>query len=186
MYQNNLGNYRTKETLFGMFYHSCLGKIILLLLFLGLLSVIAFFTRPDEKTVRAEMDDNIRQCIMSPDSLHNDWMDDAVANIGYIFTTADSTVDHELLRNFQKYNRLEYYEHPLYSTMYVYNNFHIEGIRCGIGVLGLVIPTVNFNDLILREGPIRKDYNHPLIEVNTDEYLGSNPDPIFHGEYDNQ
>ncbi len=186
MYQNNRGSYRTNETLFGMFYHSCLGKIIILLAVLGALSVIAHFTRPSEKRMRAEMNDNIRQCIESPDSLHTDWMDDAVANIGYMFTTADSTVDTELMRNFNKYNRLEYYRHWTFSSMYVFNNFNLEGARCGIGIFGLVIPTINFNDLILREGPVRKDYDKPLIEVNSDEYLGSNPDPVFHGEYDNQ
>ncbi len=53
----------------------------------------------------------------------------------------------------------------------------MEGIRVGIGIFGIVIPTVTFSDMILRVGPVRKDYNQKIIR-NTydDEDLGNNPD----------
>ena len=185
MYQSDRGSYRTHENLFSMFYHTCLGKLVILAAILGVLAVIAHLTRPSEQKMRAEMLDNIRQCIESPDSLHTDAIDDAVANLGYIFTNADSVVDVALLNNFKKYNRLEFYDRWLYTSMHVFNNFHSDGIRCGVGIFGLVIPTVNFNDLLLRVGPVRKDYNQPIIEYSEDEYFGTTPDLIFHeGDYE--
>ena len=185
MYQSDRGSYRTQQSVWSMFFHSCMGRITILALVMGVLSIIAILTRPSEEYMRTEMIDNIRQCIESPDSIHTDWIDDAVANIGYIFTEAGPNVDKELLLNFNKYNRMEYFDHTLYSSMRIINNFRPEGIRAGIGVFGIVIPTVNFNDLLLRVGPVRKDYNHPLIEdVGDEEYFGTTPDLIFHeGDY---
>jgi hypothetical protein len=183
MYQSDRGGYRKKESVFGMFWHSCLGKIIVTGTVLVILMVIAYVTCPSEKYMREEMIDDIRQCIERPDSIQTDWIDDAIANVGYIFTEADSTVNVELLNNFKRNNRLVYYNHSLFSTMYVYNNFRIDGIRCGIGIFGLVIPTINFNDLLLREGPMRDDYNKHPTEVDTDNYyFGETPDLIFKEE----
>ena len=117
--------------------------------------------------MREEMIDDIRQCIERPDSIQTDRIDDAIANVGYIFTEADSTVNVELLNNFKRNNRLVYYNHS----------------RCGIGIFGLVIPTINFNDLLLREGPMRDDYNKHPTEVDTDNYyFGETPDLIFKEE----
>jgi hypothetical protein len=180
MAQNQRGDYRKHETLFGEFRHSCLGRLIITCGILGILALIAWITNPSEQTMRQEMDDNIRQWIQENDSLNNDWIDDAVLNTGFIFTAADSvnTPEQEkLLEQFDKHNRLEYFNHDLFSTMHIYNSFHIEGKRCGIGFFGIVIPTVNFNDFLLREGPMRKDYNQPIIRnTGEEEYFGENPD----------
>jgi hypothetical protein len=130
--------------------------------------------------MKEEMIDNVRQCIESPDSIHTDWIDDAVANVGYIFTEAGPNVNKDMLDNFNKYNRMVYYNHGIYSSMRIYNNFHVEGIRCGIGIFGMIIPTINFNDLLLRVGPVRRDYNQPIApDMGDDEYFGSTPDLIF-------
>ena len=180
MYQSDRGSYRTQESLVSLFFHSCMGKFVILLVVLALLALIAFLTRPSEQRMREEMTDNIRQCIESPDSIHTDWIDDAVANVGYVFTEAGPEVNKKLLDNFNKHNQMVYYDRGLYSSLHVYNNFHPEGIRCGLGVFGIVIPTVNFNDLLLREGPVRKDYNQPIVpEAGEDDYFGSTPDLIF-------
>ncbi len=178
MYQSDRGSYRTKETIAGMFLHSCLGKIVIAGVILGVLTVVAFVTCPTEQTMREKMVDNVRQCIESRDSINTDWLDDALANIGYIFTEAGPDVNTELLDNFNRYNRMTYYNHGVYASMHIYNNFHVEGIRAGIGIFGIVIPTINFNNLILRDGPVRsKDYNQPIIEYQgEDEYFGNNPD----------
>jgi hypothetical protein len=61
--------------------------------------------------------------------------------------------------------------------MYIYNSFYIEGKRCGWGIFGLVIPTVNFNDFLLRMGPGFKEYKRPEPDFDdSPEYLGENPD----------
>ena len=107
MYQSNRGDYRTKETFLGMLWNSCLGKAVILLILLGIPAVIAMLTRPSEEYMRDEMIDNIRQCIERPDSLRTDVMDDAINNLTYIFTQADTVVNTDLLASFKRYNRLE-------------------------------------------------------------------------------
>lgn len=167
MQQTNRGNYRTKETLAQQFWHSCFGKLTILAGIIAVLFVIGHLTIPDEETMMAEMDDNIRQCIEANDSIKNDWIDDAVNNIGYIFTTADSIPHQEILDNFNKYNKLEYYRHSFYATTLLHNNFKPEGIRVGIGIFGVVIPTVNFNDFLFRLGPMHKGYDQKVIFQST-------------------
>jgi hypothetical protein len=183
MYQSDRGEYRKKESIISMFYHSCLGKAIIFLVILCILAIVAYVSCPSERKMREEMTDDIRQCIERPDSIHTDWIDDAIANVGYIFTTADSVVDKEMWAAFNRYNRLEYYSHGIFSTMHVFNSFHVEGIRCGVGIFGVVIPTINFNDLVLRVGTVRGNYNYkPIEDVGDSEYFGETPDLIFREE----
>ena len=163
MQQTDRGSYRTQETLGSQFLNSCLGKLFIMGAFVGVLLVIALFTVPDEETMMAEMDDNIRQCIEANDSIKTDWIDDAVNNIGYIFTEADSIHDQELIDNFNKYNKLEYYKHTFYATTLLHNNYKPEGIRAGVGIFGIVIPTVNFNDFLFRLGPMHRGYDQKPV-----------------------
>ena len=184
---NERDSYRTHQSIFSQFTHSCLGRIIILAVIMAILSLIAMITRPSEEKMREEMTDNIRECIEARDSLHTDWIDDAINNIGYVFTVADTTAyGDEMMESFFDHNQIEYYNHTLFSTTRLYNSFQVQGVLCGIGVFGLVIPTVNFNDFILRTGPLRKDYNQPVIHnyVGEDTYMGENPDlgGAFHYE----
>ena len=178
MDQTYKGNYRTKETLTQQFYHSCLGKLVILAAIIGVLLFIAHLTIPDEETMMAEMDDNVRQCIEANDSIKTDWIDDAVNNVGYIFTTADSIPNQEIINNFYKYNEMEYYRHTFYATTLLHNNYKPEGIRIGIGVFGIVIPTVNFNDFLFRLGPMHKGYDQKVIRrvIIGGESFGSDPE----------
>lgn len=181
MKQTDRGSYRTDESVSGMFYHSCLGKLIILGLFVAFILFLANQTVPDEETMMNETTDNIYQCIAANDSIQRDWIDDAVSNVGNIFTQADSLPDESTLKNFYKYNRLEYHRHPFYATVLLFNNFRPNGVRAGVGLFGTVIPTVNFSDFLLRIGPIHKGYNQKLIEgprMNRvdQEYFGENPD----------
>ncbi|MBR1688078.1 MAG: hypothetical protein IJ710_06030 [Prevotella sp.] len=178
MYQPDRGTYK-KQSFLQMFYHSCLGKFIILLAFIVLLLVVAHVTVPSEEKMRTEMADDIRECIQENDSIQGDKLDDAVGNFFRIFTTADTTAnDRELLDAFYKYNRIEIFRHGLYATARIHNNYRPEGTRVGFGIFGIVIPTVNFNDLLMRVGPLRKDYNQRLIKTTygNDEYFGENPD----------
>ena len=72
---------------------------------------------------------------------------------------------------------MEIYHHPLYSTAYIFNNMHPEGVRIGVGVYGLVVPTLTFHDLLLDEGPMHKGYNQKIIRTGVipDNDLGTNP-----------
>jgi len=180
MQQSDRGSYRKRDSLFKEFRQSCLGRLIISVAILAILSLVAWLTKPSEETMRKEMGDNILEWIQQNDSLNTDWIDDAVSNAGFTFTKADTvlTPEHkEMMAQFDKHNRLEYRDHTLFATMVIYNSFHIEGKRCGVGLFGLVIPTVNFNDFLLREGPMRKEYNQPIIKnVGDDEYFGENPD----------
>lgn len=178
MDQTDRGSYRKKDSVSKQFTRSCLGRAIIGAVVLVILLIIAFLTCPTEQEMRAEMNDNIRQCIEENDSIDTDWIDDAVNNVAFAFTTSDSmAVDQKDMELFNKYNTLEYFNHTFFSTMWIYNSFHIQGKRCGYGFFGLVLPTVNFSDFLIREGPLRKDYNQPIpTNYGDEEYFGENPD----------
>ena len=125
----------------------------------------------------AETNDNIRQCIEENDSLTIDGLDAMLNNIGYMFSEADTTKTTDVMDEFNKYNRMEYYDNVVFSTIRLSNNYRIEGVRCAIGIFGMVIPTANYSDFLLRVGPVRKDYNQPIIpQTGDEEYFGENPD----------
>lgn len=167
MQQNGRGSYKTRESMISQLWHSCFGKLIALAGVAIVMIAVGHFTIPDEETMMAEMDDNIRQCIEANDSIKNDWIDDAINNVGYIFTTADSITDQELIDNFNKCNELKYYRHSFYATTLLHSNFKPEGVRVGIGIFGIVIPTVNFNDFIFSIGPMHKGYEQDIIQGTT-------------------
>ena len=64
------------------------------------------------------------------------------------------------------------------------NTLTSEQVCCGIGIFGLVIPTDNFNRFLPREGPMRKEYNEPLIQQSRqdEEYYGETNVDIFRYE----
>ena len=110
--------------------------------------------------MRAEMEDNIMQCMEENDSIKGDVIDDYVHNLGFIFSQADSTkVDEEVRKAYHMYNRLEVYRHALYATAYLHNNLHPGGVRVGFGFFGLVLPTVLYEDILLDVGPVHKGYD---------------------------
>lgn len=177
MEQDNRNSYRTKQSLPQEFYHSCLGKIIILLVFLFVLFVIAVITVPSDKKMETEMLDNIRECIQQNDSIKGDAIDDAVANFSRIFTEADTTFDDkEAMEAFHKYNKLEIYRHSFYTTARLRNNLSAEGIRVGVGIFNLVIPTIKYSDIILFVSTIKNYNKERLIDPTPqDEYVGENP-----------
>ena len=183
MHQTDRGSYRKNESVFKQFRRSCLGKVVISAVVMVIILIIAWLTNPSDKKMRAEMLDNIRQSIESRDSIEADWMDVFVSNIGHTFTHADSLPNKERLDLFNKFNRLEYYHHTFFSTMYVFSTLTSEYERCGIGIFGLVIPTVNFNKFLPREGPMRSEYNQPLIQGGeNEEYFGETHVDVFRYE----
>ena len=91
MDQFNRDTYK-KETLFQEFYHSCLGKIIILAVILLILFVVGVMTVPSDKMVVRETMDNIHQCLQDNDSINNDELDEDFANISRTFSEADTTL----------------------------------------------------------------------------------------------
>lgn len=160
------------------FFHSCLGKVVILAIIMLIMAIIAIMSVPSyEKTMR-ESEDNIRQCLQDNDSIKGDLIDEIVMNVGRTFSEADSTLDNkELLEACWAHNKLEIYRHTLYSTARVRNTTHPQGIRVGIGIFGKIFSTVCYSDLVLNLGPIRKKYNQRLIQdvVIPDNYIGDNP-----------
>ena len=172
MYQTDRGNYKTKES----FSRSCLGRLIILGGIFIVLLIIAWLTVPSEQKMLEEMTDNVIQCINANDSIKGDGLDDAVNNIGFTFTHATEPVDDDTWSNYEKFNRLEYYKHTFFATTHIYNNFKAEGIRCGIGIFGIVIPTIKYSDIVLHSGPMHKGYNKKIGgQPANNEYYGSNP-----------
>ena len=178
MDQSNYGGYRKQETPFQSFYHSCLGKIIILAGILVVLFIIAIMTKPTRDEMEKEMVDNILQCIEANDSIRGDKIDDHVNNFAHVFSKADtSKINKDLRTSLNKNNRLETYNHTGFRTAYIFNNVHPEGVRIGYGLFGIVYPTITYEDLLLNVGPMQKKYNDGVIRstiINSHD-MGTNP-----------
>ena len=165
-----------KETLFQQFYHSCLGKVIILGVVILLLFVIGMMTVPSTEKMKQSTMDNIHQCLQENDSTRNDDLDEFFCNINRTLSTADTTLTNkEIYKAFKSFNKLEVYQHSSFATAYLRSNLHPQGVRVGIGVFGFVISTVRYSDLVLDLGPTRGDYNQQLIQEVVVPDLGESP-----------
>ena len=178
MYQTENTNFKTNQSFTQEFTRSCLGRIIIAGVILLVAMFVAYFTAPKEADMNLEMTDNIMQCLEVNTDNKGDVVDDIVHDLAFIFTTADTTmIPKDLLETYYKHNRLESYRHTFFSTTYIHNNMHPEGTRVGIGVFGLIIPTVLYKDILLDVGPIHKGYEQKLNQqvIIPDDDLGENP-----------
>ena len=178
MDQTSNGNFKKNESPIQAFYHSCLGKIAILIGILILLFIVAIMTKPTQEEMEMEMVDNILQCIQANDSIQGDDIDDQVNNMNSVFSRADTAkINKELLPSLKKNNKLEIYNHSFFRTAYIINNIHPAGVRVGIGMFSVVYPTVLYKDLLLNVGPMQKKYKDGVIRtgtINTHD-LGTNP-----------
>lgn len=160
------------------FTHSCLGKIIIVTVIAIILMIIAALTRPSDSMMVWQMEDNIHECLQASDSIESDAIDDYVGNIGRIITHADTTqTSPDMWQTYKRLNRLNIYPHTLFKTARITNNTHPEGVRVGVGIFGIVIPTINYDDFLMSEGPVRGKNVDRLIQdqVIPDDYMGDNP-----------
>jgi hypothetical protein len=178
MDQTSTGGFKQNESPIQAFYHSCLGKIVILAGILVLLFIVGLMTKPTQEEMEMEMIDNILQCIQANDSIQGDDIDDQVNNLNSVFTKADTAkINKELLTSLKNNNRLEIYNHSFFRTTYILNNLKPQGVRVGVGMFGVVYPTVTYKDLLLNVGPMQKKYKDGVIRstiINTHD-LGSNP-----------
>lgn len=167
-----------KESAAGMFFNSCLGRIVILVVVLCFIGLIAHLTVPSDQDMKKETLNAVRQCINDSKGSASDKSDDIVRNVTAIFSEADTMKCREVMADFYKYNDIVIYRHTFFSTAWIHNNFRAVGARASVGVFGLVIPVVNYNDFVLNMGRIRKDFNQRIIRnvYGTDGNLGSNPD----------
>ena len=178
MDQTSNGNFKKNESPIQAFYHSCLGKIAILIGILILLFIVAIMTKPTQEEMEMEMVDNILQCIQANDSIQGDDIDDQVNNMNSVFSRADTAkINKELLTSLKKNNKLEFYNHSFFRTAYIINNIHPAGVRVGVGMFSVVYPTVLYKDLLLNVGPMQKKYKDGVIRTGTinNHDLGTNP-----------
>ena len=176
--QTNKSEYH-KETLAAEIKKSCLAKVIMLVAVMMLLMLSAKLTIPSDEQMMYGTLDGVCQCIQDSHGVPGDKSDDIVRNgIATVSHETDSAKKDTILADFKKFNRVEIYHHTFFSTAYIISNFNSRGARAAVGIFGLVIPTVNFNDFVLRNGPIRKEYNQRIIKqtITSDTYMGDNPD----------
>ena len=176
--QTNKSEYH-KETLAAEIKKSCLAKVIMLVAVMLLLMLSAKLTIPSDEQMMYGTLDGVCQCIQDSHGVPGDKSDDIVRNgIATVSHETDSAKKDTILADFKKFNRVEIYHHTFFSTAYIISNFNSRGARAAVGIFGLVIPTVNFNDFVLRIGPIRKEYNQRIIKqtITSDTYMGDNPD----------
>jgi len=178
MDQTNNGSYKKQETAAEAFYHSCLGKLVILAAVLGILFILGVMTKPTNDEMEMEMVDNILQCIDANDSIRGDKIDDHVNNMSHVFSKVDTAqVNKDLRISLNKNNRMEIYNHSWFRTAYIFNNIHPQGVRVGWGMFGVVYPTVTYEDLLLNVGPMQKKYNDGIIRstvIDTHD-MGTNP-----------
>lgn len=177
MEPTNRSSYK-RQSVTTEFANSCLGKLIILAIIAVILVVVALMTVPTVEETQAEMEDNIRQCIQDNFENRCDPVDEVFNNISRPFTEADTTFnDKEMLGIFSRNNRLEIYRHALFSTAHIVNNLHPEGVREGIGIFGIVIPLLNYDDFLMTEGNVRGKQHERLnngVSVPEMDY-GDNP-----------
>ena len=176
--QTNKSEYH-KETLAAEIKKSCLAKVIMLVAVILLFMLAAKLTIPSDEQMMYGTLDGVCQCIQDSHGVPGDKSDDIVRNgIATVSHETDSAKKDTILADFKKFNRVEIYHHTFFSTAYIISNFNSRGARAAVGIFGLVIPTVNFNDFVLRNGPIRKEYNQRIIKqtITSDTYMGDNPD----------
>ena len=159
------------------FTNSCLGKIIILAVIVVILLIVAVATVPSEEETRVQMEDNIRECIQDNYEKRCDPVDEVFNNLRRPFTEADTTFnDKEIMEMFYRNNRVEVYRHTLYTTTRIVNNIHIEGLREGLGIFGIVIPFLNYDDFLMTEGNVRgKNHDRLMKDAPEPEDLGENP-----------
>lgn len=177
MEQFNPSTYK-KQSTSEQFTHSCLGRVIILCVVALILVIIALLTRPSDSMMVWQMEDNIHECLQASDSIESDAIDDYVGNLGRIITHADTTqTNPDMWQTYKRLNRLDIYPHTLFKTARITNNVHPEGVRVGVGIFGIVIPTIKYSDLLMNTGAVRGDYGKRLIRTNpVPEDLGKTPD----------
>jgi len=176
--QSNKGGL-AKDSLATQFVRSCFGKIVILIAFIALVLIFAKMTIPSDEKMEFGTFDGVYHCIVESHGVPGDKSDDIVRNTIATFShETDSLKKDSVLEDFNKFNRLETYHHTFFSTTYIISNFNSNGARAAVGIFGMVIPTVNFNDFVLRNGPVRKDYNQKILKqsITSDTYMGDNPD----------
>ena len=67
MYRDD--NFKQKESVGQAFYHSCLGKLVILAIVIVILLILAIITKPSKVTMIAETTDGILECIENNDSI---------------------------------------------------------------------------------------------------------------------
>ena len=178
MEPTNRSTYK-RQSMSAEFTNSCLGKLFVLAVIIIILLIAAALTVPSEEEMRTQMEDNIRECLQDNDIKSGDPVDEVFNNIRRPFTEADTTYnDKEILALFYRNNKLEIYRHLLFTTAHITNNVHQDGLREGIGIFGIVIPFLNYDDFLMTEGNIRGKNNERIIkdtEIPEEMDYGDNP-----------
>ena len=154
------------------------GRIIFAISVLIIILLFVYISAPTKNEMTRVMSDNVLQCIEDNNRYKGDAIDDFVHNLGYSFTDADTTnIAPDVIEAYHKYNELVPHRHLFYSTAYIHNNLHPDGVRVGVGFLGFVLSTVQYKDLLLDVGPVHKGYEQKLLDPAEikEADLGINP-----------
>ena len=183
--RNKRVNYTDDEkNFFQKFLSSKGGRIIFAICILIVIMLFVYMSAPTKKEMTKTMTDNVMQCLEDNNRYKGDAIDDFVHNLGYTFTEADTTqIAPETIEAFHKYNELVAHRHFFYSTAYIHNNMHPEGIRVGFGFLGMIFSMVQYSDLILDVEPVHKGYEQKIIDstIIQEPDLGTNPNvDVYH------
>lgn len=168
----------TKPSAINQFVHSGAGITVIIIAILAALLLICALTVPTEDHMLDRTKNAIALCCKENAKHRADNVDNAVRNMEAIAADADTIDIRRAMNDFDKYNHVEAYRHRFFATSWIFSNFHPEGRRAAIGLFGMVIPVLSFEDFFLDAGPVRKEYNQPAVKTINygDDYMGSDPD----------
>ena len=180
--RNKRVNYTDDEkNFFQKFLSSKGGRIIFAICILIVIMLFVYMSAPTKKDMTEAMTDNVMQCLEDNNKSKGDAIDDFVHNLAYSFTEADTAnIAPEVIEIYHKYNELVPHRHLFYSTAYIHNNMHPDGICVGVGFLGFIFSKVQYADLLLDVEPVHKGYEQKLLDPKTlptpeETDLGTNP-----------
>ena len=160
------------------------GRIVFICGIVVIVLLLVYMSAPTKKAMTETMTDNVMQCLEDNNRYKGDAIDDFVHNLGYSMTEADTAnIAPEVIEAFHKYNKLVPHRHLFYSTAYIHNNMHPEGVRVGFGFLGMIFSMVQYSDLILDVEPVHKGYEQKIVDetIIQEPDLGTNPNvDVYH------
>ncbi len=109
--------------------------VIVVLLF------IAKFTVPSEMKVRKAVASYVKMDIRGSSADH-------------------SYTDEDADRMFYAYNSIDIHQYSLCSVARMHNRYKTQDIMAAIGVFGIVIPLIDWNEYIITNGPVKHHYYH--------------------------
>lgn len=69
-----------------------------------------------------------------------------------------SATNKDVIEMFYAYNNIDVFKHYFYSTAHIHNRYQTKDRIACFGILGIVIPVIDWDKYIVKTGPIKRHY----------------------------